>query len=158
VRGETLLAKVLNDVSVGLDYLEPRHDVDSKRLGFIGHSYGGRMAIWASAVDDRIIAAASHCGCVNYADSMRREAGIQIEFCVPGIVKTFDVQDVVTLISPRALLISAATEDKWSQGAQAMYDHARSAFHPRRSSAIKHMGSKTRLHEADARGGLRIPR
>ena len=39
-------------------------------------AYGGRMAIWAGVFDERIVAAASHCGCVNYADSMRRDAGI----------------------------------------------------------------------------------
>src|SRR5205085_2456116 len=65
IHGQTLLAKVLHDVRVALDYLATRCEVDPTRIGFIGHSYGGRMAIWASACDERIRAAVSNCGCVN---------------------------------------------------------------------------------------------
>jgi len=39
-----------------------------------------------------------------------------------------DVEDVIRLVAPRALLIHAAEDDKWSRGAQVMFDHARSAF------------------------------
>jgi dienelactone hydrolase len=128
VRGQTLLGKVLHDVRVALDYLATRPEVDPSRIGFIGHSYGGRMAIWASAFDERIRAAVSNCGCVNYRNSLTRDAGIQMAFCVPGILTLGDLEDVLRLAAPRALLIQAAEGDKWSQGAQEMFDHARSAF------------------------------
>lgn len=128
VRGQTLLGKVLHDVRVALDYLGARPEVDLNRIGFIGHSYGGRMAIWASAFDERIRAAVSNCGCVNYRDSLTRDAGIQMAFCVPGILMLGDLGDVLRLAAPLALLIQAAEDDKWSRGAQAMFDYARSAF------------------------------
>ena len=128
VRGQSLLAKVLHDVRVALDYLVTRPEVDPSRIGFIGHSYGGRMAIWASAFDERIRAAVSNCGCVNYRNSLTRDAGIQIAFCVPGILMLGDLEDVLRLVAPRALLMQAAAGDKWSRGAQAMFDYARSAF------------------------------
>ena len=54
LRGETLLKKVLSDVSRGIDYLETRTEVDSRFLGFIGSGYGGKMALWAMALDPRI--------------------------------------------------------------------------------------------------------
>jgi dienelactone hydrolase len=128
VRGQTLLGKVLHDVRVALDYLATRPEVDPSRIGFIGHSYGGRMAIWASAFDERIRATVSNCGCVNYRNSLTRDAGIQMAFCVPGILTLGDLEDVLRLAAPRALLIQAAEDDKWSRGAQVMFDHARSAF------------------------------
>jgi dienelactone hydrolase len=128
VCGQTLLGKVLHDVRVALDYLATRPEVDAGRLGFIGHSYGGRMAIWASVFDERIRAAVSNCGCVNYRNSLTTDAGIQMAFCVPGILTVGDLEDVLRLAAPRALLIQAAEDDKWSRGAQAMFDHARSAF------------------------------
>ena len=56
-------------------------NVDPSRIGLIGHSYGGRMAIRASAFDERIRAAVSNCGCVNYRNSLTRDAGIQMAFC-----------------------------------------------------------------------------
>ena len=76
VQGKTLLAKVIHDVSVGVDYLTALDFVDTARIGFIGHSYGGRMAIWASAIEQRIKAAVSNCGCVNYKDSFDRGAKV----------------------------------------------------------------------------------
>ena len=128
IRGQTLLRKVLHDIDVALDYLVTRPEVDQNRIGFIGHSYGGRMAIWATAFAERIRAAVSNCGCVNYKDSLTRDVGIQMEFCVPGILNLGDVEDVLRLAAPRALLIQATEDDKWSQGAQVMVDHAQSAF------------------------------
>ena len=51
VKGETLLVKVIHDISVGISYLQSLDVVDDSRIGFMGHSYGGRMAIWAPAID-----------------------------------------------------------------------------------------------------------
>lgn len=127
-QGETLLSKVLHDVSVGIDYLSSLDIVDGERIGFIGHSYGGRMAIWSPAFDQRIKASVSNCGCVNYKDSLNKEIGIQAEFCVPGIMKFCDVEDIVRLIAPRALYISATSEDKYSRGARYIYKYAQDAF------------------------------
>jgi dienelactone hydrolase len=128
VHGQTLLGKVLHDVRVALDYLTTRQEVDERRLGFIGHSYGGRMAIWTTAFDKRIRAAVSNCGCVNYKNSLTREAGIQMEFCLPGILKVGDVEDVLRMAAPRAVFIQGAESDKWSRGAQEMFDSVRSVF------------------------------
>lgn len=128
VEGKTLLAKVLYDARVGVDYLCALPEVDEERIGFIGHSYGGRMAIWVAAFDNRIKASVSHCGCVNYKDSLDRDIGIQAEFCVPGILDVGDVEDVVRLVAPRALYLSAASDDKYSRGAQHVYDYARESF------------------------------
>jgi dienelactone hydrolase len=128
VTGRTLLAKVLHDASVGIDYLESREEVDRGRIGFIGHSYGGRMAIWTPAFDERIKASVSNCGCVNYKDSLRRDAGIQMEFCVPRIMQIGDIEDVVVLVAPTPLYISATDHDKWSRGAQEIFDTSKSSF------------------------------
>lgn len=128
VQGQTLLAKVINDVMVGINYLSQREDVDASRIGFIGHSYGGRMALWSPIFDERIKASVSNCGCINYKDSLERDAGIQMEFCVPDIMTLGDIEDFITLIEPRALMISATTDDVWSRGAQRMFDHATPHF------------------------------
>ena len=128
VRGQTLLAKVLHDTSVGLDYLASRPEIDADRIGFLGHSYGGRMALWLPAIDSRIRATVSHCGCVGYADSLLRGIGIQMEFCVPGLMQHAEIEDVVALLAPTPLLLSAATDDPWSHGAQRIYQAALPAF------------------------------
>ncbi len=128
VKGETLMAKVLHDAMRGIDYLVTREEVDMERIGFIGHSYGGRMALWLPAFDDRIKTSVSNCGCVSYENSLAREAGIQMEFCIPGIMKKFEVKDVVSQFKNCSLLISAATEDKWSRGAEDLYAAVKTEF------------------------------
>lgn len=128
VNGQTLLGKVLFDISVGIDFLVSRPEVDANRIGFIGHSYGGRMALFAPVFDRRIKASVSNCGCVNYKDSIDRAIGIQLEFCVHNILKYGDVEDVVRLIEPNSLMISATKEDKFSLGANKIQDYAHDAF------------------------------
>ena len=130
VAGRTLLAKVLHDASVGIDYLETRIEVDRDRIGFIGHSYGGRMAIWLPSFDRRVKASVSNCGCVRYQDSLRRDAGIQMEFCVPGIMNIGDIEEIVALAAPTPLYLSATGQDKWSRGAAQIFDFARPYFPP----------------------------
>jgi len=128
VQGKTFLAKCLHDVSVALDYLETRPEADPLCIGFIGHSYGAKMAIWAPAIDRRILASVSNCGCVSYKEALTHEIGVQMEFCLPNILSLGDMEDIVTLIAPHALLLQATSDDKWSRGAKAIYEYAKSSF------------------------------
>src|SRR5690606_23078234 len=54
IQGDTLMRKVLDDASVALDILTQHPLVDKKRLGTIGHSYGGNTVLFHTAVDERI--------------------------------------------------------------------------------------------------------
>ena len=51
-----------------------------------------------------------------------------MEFCLPGILKVGDVEDVLRMAAPRAVFIQGAESDKWSRGAQEMFDSVRSVF------------------------------
>ena len=86
------------------------------------------MAIWAPALDNRIRASVSNCGCVSYKQSLVRDTGVQMEFCLPGVLQFGDVEDIVRLVSPRALLLQATAEDVWSRGAAVIFENAESAF------------------------------
>ncbi|MCA9345840.1 dienelactone hydrolase family protein [Candidatus Saccharibacteria bacterium] len=121
VQGKTLMAKVLHDVSVGVDYLTSRYDVDANKLGFIGHSYGGRMALWVPAFDNRIKASVSNCGCVDYKHSLTHDTGIQMEFCIPGFMESYDIDDVIAQFTDCPLLIIAGEDDKWSRGYEKLH-------------------------------------
>nr|GID87595.1 hypothetical protein Ade03nite_65190 [Actinoplanes derwentensis] len=121
VRGRTLLASCLHEISTALDYLTSRPDVDGSRIGFLGHSYGGRMALWAPAYDRRIAASVSHCGCIPFRRSYSHDTGIQAEFVLPGFAARYDLEDVIACFDQTALLISAGTTDKWSRGAEDLF-------------------------------------
>lgn len=124
IRGQTLLGKALHDVSAGIDLLQTLPELDGNRIGFIGHSYGGRMALFAPVFDRRIRASVCSCGSTNYRDM----AGIQFDFVVPGILEHGDIEDVVRLVEPAHLLLLGGTQDQWSIGIEAIVDYAQSAF------------------------------
>jgi dienelactone hydrolase len=117
VTGRTLLADLLQEVSLALDYATSLPEADPSRVGFIGHSYGGRMAMWAPAWDQRIRASVSNCGCIPYRDSFARDAGFQADFVVPGFASAYDVEDVLAAAGACRYLLIAGADDVWSRGA-----------------------------------------
>ena len=117
VLGRTLLADCLQEVSIALDYATSLPEADPSRIGFIGHSYGGRIAIWAPAWDERIIASVSNCGCIPYRDSFSHDAGFQAELVVPDFASNYDLEDVLAISGQCKTLLIAAEDDVWSRGA-----------------------------------------
>jgi len=125
IRGQTLLGKVLHDVAAGIDLLQTLAQVDPGRIGFIGHSYGGRTALFAPAFDRRIKASVCSCGSTPYRDM----PGIQFDFVVPGILRHGDLEDVVRLVEPASLLILGGDQDdRWGAGIETILDYAKAAF------------------------------
>ncbi len=129
LRGETLLKKVIWDASRGIDYLLTRQDVvDASRIGFMGHGYGARMAIWTAALDDRIFACVAHGSVGSMYQAQRSGHFIQIEFAVPRLLQVADYDRVLSLAAPRPLLISASGDDPDSQDAKDVYMKARRSY------------------------------
>jgi dienelactone hydrolase len=118
VRGRTLLADCLQEISLAIDYVTGLPEADPQRIGFVGHSYGGRAAMWAPAWDNRIRMSVSNCGCIPYRHSFARDAGFQAEFVVPDFATSYDVEDVLAVATQCQFLIIAAEDDRWSRGAR----------------------------------------
>jgi dienelactone hydrolase len=117
VTGRTLLADLLQEISLAIDYAASLPEAEPSRVGFIGHSYGGRMAMWAPAWDQRIHASVSNCGCIPYRDSFARDAGFQADFVIPGFASAYDVEDVLSAARACRYLLIAGADDVWSRGA-----------------------------------------
>ena len=45
----TLLADLVEEVSLAIEYATGLPEADPSRVGSVGHSYGGGMAMWAPA-------------------------------------------------------------------------------------------------------------
>ncbi len=125
VRGRTLLADELHEISLAIDYGLSLPEVRDDAVGFIGHSFGGRVALWAPAWDGRIAASVSNCGCISYRESFARDAGFQADTVVPGFARDFDVEDLLELTPRCSYLILAGADDRWSRGAPALADETR---------------------------------
>jgi len=97
--GRVLMGENLRDALWALALLEKTKGVDGKRLGCVGLSYGGRMTMLATAMDERIrVAVAS--GALNVMQErilQRYSCGAQV---IPGLLEYGDVPEIASLIAP----------------------------------------------------------
>jgi hypothetical protein len=153
LRGETLLKKLLWDLSCGIDYLETRSEVDSRFLGMIGHGYGGKMALWGAAMDGRIRAAVAHGGVLTYREQLRRGVWFQPEFVVPRLMQVADLNHILSLVAPRPFLLSIANPS-YLPDVTEVYEKARTVYEKQgaanRLSLYKYIDIRA---EAGANGG-----
>ena len=114
LRGDTLMRKVLCDSAQGISLLQSIPQVNSERLGILGHSYGGNTVLFHGALDERIRFACSSGAVCSYRYKMANQVGIEMAEVIPGFATRFDIPDLVVCFLPRRLLLVSATEDKFS--------------------------------------------
>jgi len=112
-----------------MDYFETDSDIDAEKVAVVGHSRGGKTALWAGAADQRfsmVIANESGCGGAALARRRFGETVARINNAFPHWFclnyknfaykedeMPFDMHMLLALIAPRALYIDAASEDLW---------------------------------------------
>ncbi|MHA1793150.1 MAG: alpha/beta hydrolase family protein [Promethearchaeota archaeon] len=116
--GRTMNLKYAWDVRRLIDYLETLPEVDSNKIGIMGHSLGGQEAIFCAVFDDRIKIAISSCGVakINGKNSVL-EKGIthNTAFYLPGFLTSkipMDMKEIIGLIYPRPVFLSHGVMDK----------------------------------------------
>jgi len=114
------MGKMLYDHKRSVDYLCSLAEVDSSRIGVIGHSLGGYNAFFHQAFDPRVKAAVSSCGFVSMGSSMypfrfaRDEWFVHFpilrDYLRAGLVPC-DMHEVMALCAPRPLFNHSARKD-----------------------------------------------
>jgi len=128
-----------------MDWIETRPELDAKRVAVVGHSRGGKTALWAAAQDKRIAMAVSNnsgTGGAHLNESVTPGSEQVYAFRVCKSWNFFcdnflkfdgrettmehDADDLLRLIAPRLVYVASASEDAGA-GPQGEFEAARRA-------------------------------
>ena len=128
IKGDYLMKKVLDDAVNGITLLSNLAYVDSKSIGTLGHSYGGNTVLFLSALDERIAFSCASGSACTYENRMKNNVGIEMASVIPNFHGKYDIDDLVSCIAPRRLLIVSSEDDKYSRDASYIVEKASSAY------------------------------
>ncbi|MDP7638382.1 MAG: dienelactone hydrolase family protein [Candidatus Hydrogenedentes bacterium] len=118
---QSALGKMLFDHMRCVDLLEEMREVDSARIGVLGHDIGGYNALLLAAFDERVQACVASCGFTRFAEDARPDRWSGASKFVPlpklsaSVAKgeyPFDWDDVLALLAPSPTFIVTALNDE----------------------------------------------
>jgi dienelactone hydrolase len=109
--GTMPLTQNLWDLQRALDVLAAHPLVDDSRMGTVGFSYGGTLALFLAACDERVRAAVVS----GFFSSWRSAHRVPWNMCgsqvLPGMLGALEHIDLGALVAPRALLVESGRDD-----------------------------------------------
>jgi len=109
--GQSPLTQNLWDMARALDVLEAHELVDPERIGVAGLSYGGTIALFLAAWDERVRAAVVSGYFSSWAESHKMPWNMCGSQILPGMLGQLEHLDLGALVAPRPLLVESGEKD-----------------------------------------------
>ena len=127
--GEHLAQYHVWDGMRAVDYLLTREEVDPERIGCVGHSLGGYVALLVGVLDERIACVVASEGGTYHHWPVERSAALDAppieQVLIPAAIHGLDIPDLHAAIAPRPLL---ALTDHSSPRFEAAVSQIRAAY------------------------------
>lgn len=117
----SVLGKMLWDHMRSVDILSDLSEVDSARVGVIGHDMGSYNALFLAAFDERVTVCVASCGITSFAEDKEPERWVKDEGFVllPNLLGAiesgdfpFDWDQILAMIAPSPTLLITALNDE----------------------------------------------
>ncbi|MEW5800503.1 MAG: dienelactone hydrolase family protein [bacterium] len=127
--GKSLTGERLRDLVRCITFLENYDRVDHDRIGVVGWSMGGGLALYLSAIDERVKLAYVSCYFGTYEGTIMPVRQSTDNY-IPGIKNFGELPDVAALIAPRPLLIEHGYPDREFpvENAKTAFEQLKSAY------------------------------
>ena len=112
--GKSLVGKGASEISSVIDWLCSKNNklsIDTNHIYMYGHSAGGTLAQYTTALDTRIkgVLASGSVGPIR--DTIGSRGCGSGEGIIPGFLNWFDTKDIIALIAPRNFLALSGDKD-----------------------------------------------
>ncbi len=127
--GYSLLALQIHDGMRCIDYLQTRPEVNRRKIGCVGVSFGGTMTTYLTALDRRIKVGVIGCYLSTIANGLRRTNFCGAQY-MPELRAHGDIPEVALLAAPKPLLAEIGEQDTCFEidDAQAACDRVRKGY------------------------------
>lgn len=130
--GYSVIGQRVVDLLAALHYLRSRPDVDPMRLYVMGEGAAGLAALMAAALEGKVRSLLLRNVPLTYQSIVNTEDYVlELEWFVPGILKHFDLPDIIAALSPRPVWINNPSNGDGSTMPEA---HAIEQYHKRISA------------------------
>ena len=128
VQGDLLIDKLLVDAAVGLSVLQRAKDVEPSRVGVIGHSHGGHVALFLAALDVRVSFSCVSGATCSYQHTLANGTGLDMALVIPGFARHFDLSDLLRCAAPRKMFVVSSDADPFASDAEDLVRDASASF------------------------------
>jgi dienelactone hydrolase len=111
IAGMSSVALQVNEIRRAVTLLQETEGVAAERIGMAGLSLGGRMAMYAGAVDPRLKVLVASGACNTFRDRVAMMSGACGAQILPGLFPRADTPELFAAMAPRPLQIQWGIRD-----------------------------------------------